>query len=80
MSSSLTGLVSGARRLVTGSGGDVTDRIDGLEEAARSARGRLPDPLVDEAVAVARRAGERLRLSGDHTVVALAGATGSGKS
>ncbi len=80
MSSSLAGLVSGARRLVTGSGGDVTDRIDGLEEAARSARGRLPDPLVDEAVAVARRAGERLRLSGDHTVVALAGATGSGKS
>ena len=30
--------------------------------------------------AVAERAGARLRLSGDHTVVALAGATGSGKS
>ncbi len=80
MSSQLTGLVGGAKRLVTGRGGDVTDRIDGLEEAVRSARGRLPDPLVDEAEAVARRAGDRLRLSGDHTVVALAGATGSGKS
>jgi 50S ribosomal subunit-associated GTPase HflX len=59
---------------------DVVDRIDGLDEAARSARGRLPDALVDEAAAVADRAGARLRLSGDHTVVALAGATGSGKS
>jgi GTPase Era involved in 16S rRNA processing len=80
MSSSLTGLVDGARRLVGRGGGDVVDRIDGLEEAARSARGRLPDPLVDDAVAVAHRAGGRLRLSADHTVVALAGATGSGKS
>jgi GTP-binding protein EngB required for normal cell division len=80
MSSQLTGLVGGARKLVTGRGGDVTDRIDGLEEAVRSARGRLPDALVDEAEVVARRAGDRLRLSGDYTVVALAGATGSGKS
>jgi GTP-binding protein EngB required for normal cell division len=80
MSSQLNSLVGGAKKLVTGRSGDVTDRVDGLEEAARSARGRLPDPLVDEAVAVARRAGDRLRLSGDHTVVALAGATGSGKS
>ena len=41
----------------------------------------LPDDaLVDEAAAVAERAGARLRLPADHTVVALAGATGSGKS
>jgi GTP-binding protein EngB required for normal cell division len=79
MTGQLTGLVEGARKVV-GRRGDVVDRIDGLEEAARSARGRLPDPLVDEAEAVTRRAGARLRLSGDHTVVALAGATGSGKS
>ena len=32
------------------------------------------------AAAVVERAGARLRLSGEHTVVALAGATGSGKS
>ena len=36
--------------------------------------------LLDDAEAVLRRAGERLRLSGNHTVVALAGGTGSGKS
>jgi len=73
------GLVEGARR-VTGRGGDVVDRVDGLEEAVRNGRGRLPDALVDEAAAVTARAGTRLRLSADHTVVALAGATGSGKS
>jgi energy-coupling factor transporter ATP-binding protein EcfA2 len=72
-------LVEGAKRLVTRRG-DLVDRIDGLEEATRAARGRLPDLLVDEATTVAERAGARLRLSGDHTVVALAGATGSGKS
>ena len=75
----MTGLVEGARRLL-GRGNDLTDRLDGLEEAVRSSRGRLPDDLVDEAAAVVERAGARLRLSGDHTVVALAGATGSGKS
>ena len=75
----MSALVDGAKRLV-GRGSDVTDRIDGLAEAARSARGRLDDDLVDEAAAVAQRAGDRLRLSGDHTIVALAGATGSGKS
>ena len=37
-------------------------------------------PLLDDADAVIKRAGERLRLSGHHTVVALAGGTGSGKS
>ncbi len=75
----MTALVQGARRLV-GRGENIANRIDGLEEAARASRGRLPDDLVAEAAAVAERAGARLRLSGDHTVVALAGATGSGKS
>jgi GTP-binding protein EngB required for normal cell division len=36
--------------------------------------------LLDDAEAVLKRAGERLRLSSNHTVVALAGGTGSGKS
>jgi GTPase Era involved in 16S rRNA processing len=36
--------------------------------------------LLDDAEAVLKRAGERLRLSSSHTVVALAGGTGSGKS
>ncbi len=36
--------------------------------------------LLDDAESVLKRAGERLRLSSKHTVVALAGGTGSGKS
>src|SRR3984885_14963779 len=36
--------------------------------------------LLHDADAVLKRAGERLRLSGSHTVIALAGGTGSGKS
>jgi GTP-binding protein EngB required for normal cell division len=75
----VTSLVEGAKRLI-GRGGNLVDRVDGLEEAVRAARGRLDDALVDEAAEVAGRAGQRLRLSADHTVVALAGATGSGKS
>jgi energy-coupling factor transporter ATP-binding protein EcfA2 len=75
----MTALVEGAKKMVSRRG-DVVDRIDGLEEAVRASRGRLPDALVEEAVGVTERAGERLRLSADHTVVALAGATGSGKS
>ncbi|MGZ4469942.1 MAG: GTPase, partial [Nocardioidaceae bacterium] len=75
----MTALVQGAKRLV-GRGTQVTDRLDGLEEAVRLARGRLDPAVVDAAAAVVERSGSRLRLSGDHTVVALAGATGSGKS
>jgi GTPase Era involved in 16S rRNA processing len=75
----VTSLLEGARRLVT-RGTDIGARIEGLEAAAASARGRLDDELVDEVEAVAKRAADRLRLSADHTVVAIAGATGSGKS
>jgi energy-coupling factor transporter ATP-binding protein EcfA2 len=42
--------------------------------------GGFSKQLLDDAEAVLKRAGERLRLSGNHTVVALAGGTGSGKS
>jgi energy-coupling factor transporter ATP-binding protein EcfA2 len=48
---------------------------DGLDDA-----GGFSKSLLDDAEAVLKRAGERLRLSGNHTVVALAGGTGSGKS
>jgi hypothetical protein len=40
----------------------------------------FPETLVQDAEELLERAGERLRLSADHTVVALAGGTGSGKS
>jgi GTP-binding protein EngB required for normal cell division len=75
----VTSLVEGAKRLV-GRRTDVDERIDGLRRAAESARGRIDDDIVDEAAGVAERATRRLSLSGEHTVVALAGATGSGKS
>ncbi len=75
----MTSLVEGAKRLV-GKGSDVDTRIEGLRVAAEAARGRLDADLVDEAAATAERAASRLSLSGGHTVVALAGATGSGKS
>ncbi len=75
----MASLLEGAKKLVTRSSG-VGARVDGLERAAAAARGRVDDEVVDEAIAVAARAGGRLKLSADHTVVALAGATGSGKS
>ncbi|WP_432477026.1 GTPase [Nocardioides sp. GXQ0305] len=75
----MTSLLEGARRLVT-RGTDIGRRIEGLDAATTAARGHLDDALVDEAAAVVERASGRLRLSADHTVVALAGATGSGKS
>jgi GTP-binding protein EngB required for normal cell division len=75
----MTSLVEGARRLVTRST-DLGARLAGLEEAVESGRGRLDGDRVARAEGVVERAGRRLRLSPDHTVVAIAGATGSGKS
>ncbi|WP_226900027.1 GTPase [Nonomuraea phyllanthi] len=55
-------------------------RLAALLEAASLAEGRLSEEAVSSARAVAERAGARRTLSLDHTVAALAGATGSGKS
>ena len=55
-------------------------RLESLGEAATLSDGRSPDEVVRAASDVVKRAGERIALSGDHTVVAVAGATGSGKS
>lgn len=65
-----------ARRTVP----DLGARLAALHDAVRIAEGRLDPLLVASARAVADRAGERLGLGADQTVVALAGATGSGKS
>ena len=75
----MTSLLEGARRLVT-RGSDLGGRIDALHSATEAARGRLDDDTVGQAEEVVERAASRLRLSADHTVVAIAGATGSGKS
>ncbi|MCR1782012.1 50S ribosome-binding GTPase [Nocardioides carbamazepini] len=55
-------------------------RIEGLRTAADAAEGRLDQALLDDIRAGADRSSGRLRLSERHTVVAIAGATGSGKS
>jgi GTP-binding protein EngB required for normal cell division len=75
----MTSTLEGARKLVT-RGTEIGARIEGLDAATQAARGRLDDALVDDAQAVIDRATGRLRLSANHTVVAIAGATGSGKS
>ncbi len=75
----MTSLLEGAKKLVT-RGTDIGARIEGLDAATYAARGRLDDALVADAQAVIDRATGRLRLSATHTVVAIGGATGSGKS
>jgi len=75
----MTSLLEGARRLVA-RGSDLGGRLEALQSAVEAARGRLDDDVVDQAQEVIDRAAGRLRLSADHTVVAIAGATGSGKS
>ncbi|MQA36443.1 ATP-binding cassette domain-containing protein, partial [Modestobacter roseus] len=57
----------------------LADRLGALREAVEVAEGRLEVPEVGAARALLAKAGAREAL-GDATVVALAGATGSGKS
>jgi GTP-binding protein EngB required for normal cell division len=57
----------------------LADRLAALREAVEVAEGRLDVPEVPQARALLAKAGARAAL-GDATVVALAGATGSGKS
>ncbi len=64
----------------TGDRSDVSRRLDGLTSAVTAARGRIDDEILAPAEMLSERATERLTLSGEHTIVALAGATGSGKS
>ena len=61
-------------------GTDLDQRLGALADAVRLAAGRLEPDLVAAAEAIVLRADARLRVGTDHTVVALAGATGSGKS
>ncbi|KRA39384.1 ABC transporter [Nocardioides sp. Root614] len=55
-------------------------RVSGLGDAVVAARGHVPDEVLDAVAVATDRATARLRLSARHTVVAIAGATGSGKS
>ena len=89
-----TGLAGGARvdlgmgdpgLTSAGPGGDLSGRLTALARviqigAARSGPEGFSQPLLAEAEQLVARAGERLRLSPNHTVAVLAGGTGSGKS
>jgi GTP-binding protein EngB required for normal cell division len=60
-------------------------RLASLQELTKIGSGRtgsegFSQPLLTEAETLLRRSGERMRMSASHTVVALAGGTGSGKS
>jgi GTP-binding protein EngB required for normal cell division len=67
---------------------NLPQRLDALAELVKIGRNHedrdgvagFAASLLEDSEALLRRAGERLRLSGNHTVVALAGGTGSGKS
>lgn len=56
------------------------DRLDALRTVRDLGDGRVPDALLADLDALLVRAEGRRALSGDHTVVGLFGATGSGKS
>ena len=58
----------------------LVERLDALSRFLRVADAHLPDGDLVAAHTLVERAGTRLALSRDHTVVALAGSTGSGKS
>ncbi|MBX6381664.1 MAG: 50S ribosome-binding GTPase [Microbispora sp.] len=58
----------------------LDDRVEALAEAAGLAEDRLDRAAVERARAVVARVGVRRGLSVEHTAVALAGSTGSGKS
>ncbi|MGH3095899.1 MAG: GTPase family protein [Streptosporangiales bacterium] len=61
-------------------GEDLTERLDALAHAVELGERRLPDAVLADGRDVVERARRRLAVSTSHTVVALAGATGSGKS
>ncbi|BCB80494.1 hypothetical protein Pflav_069040 [Phytohabitans flavus] len=58
----------------------LVERVDAIDRFVHVVAGQLPEQRLIGAHTVVERAGARLALSRDHTVVALAGATGSGKS
>jgi predicted GTPase len=55
-------------------------RLAALARVVELGPGRVDPALISDAGRLLLRAGDRLRLSAEHTVVALAGGTGSGKS
>ncbi|WP_306366477.1 GTPase [Nocardiopsis sp. CC223A] len=59
---------------------ELIERLDALATLAELGQGDLPQEITARSGQLLDHAGARLRLSAEHTVVALAGGTGSGKS
>ena len=73
------------RNAIARAGRELSARLGALARmvqigSARSGPDGISRELLDDATALLTRAGQRLQLSSAHTVVALAGGTGSGKS
>ena len=77
-------LVDRVRQALTGDdrvdAEQLVARLEALQRFLRVTDPYLPDHDLVAAHTLVERAGSRLALSQDHTVVALAGSTGSGKS
>jgi GTP-binding protein EngB required for normal cell division len=73
-------LVTAKRRSSRPSLETLVERVGAVRRFVDLAQRHVPAGRLDRARAVVGRAGERLALSRAHTVVVLAGATGSGKS
>lgn len=58
----------------------LAERVANLSKAAELAAGRVEPAAVEEAQRVIKQVDRRLEFAGDDTIIALAGATGSGKS
>ncbi|MFI6578033.1 GTPase [Nocardiopsis sp. NPDC050513] len=59
---------------------ELIERLDALSTLTELGQEDLPEEVVARSAQLLDHAGARLRLSAEHTVVALAGGTGSGKS
>jgi 50S ribosome-binding GTPase len=75
----MSGMMRAAKSLVRGSTNILT-KVDALSDAVAAGEGRLDPVTLSDAAHICDRAGQRLRMSGELTVVALAGVTGAGKS
>jgi GTP-binding protein EngB required for normal cell division len=70
----------GRQATAHGAAPGLPSRLAALESLVELGRGRVDAELLDDTGVLLNRAGQRLMLSADHSVVALAGGTGSGKS
>lgn len=66
--------------MILGRSPDLAERLEALSSAATAAEGRLDAGAVTAASNIVDKSNERLRHGTSHTLVALLGATGSGKS